>query len=145
LKNVLVIGYGNTLRGDDGAGVRAVEMIEQQHPEYSCIIAHQLTPELAERIAEANIVFFIDAQTESEELLVRIIEPKKEPDEPHTHFVSPESLLSLSLRLYKKLPAKSYCIGIPASSLGFSEDLSPRTAFFVNECIEAVEKYCILQ
>lgn len=138
--STLVIGYGNTLRGDDGAGVRAVEMITQEHPEIECIIVHQLTPELAERIAETRMVFFIDAQTDAEELTVRLIEPKKETDEPHTHYISPETLLSLSRQLYKKLPVESYLIGIPASSFDFSEDLSPKTAFFVKECVALIEK-----
>ena len=62
MSKVLVIGYGNTLRGDDAAGVKAAELISRHHPEFEYIYLHQLVPELAEQIAERDFVFFIDAQ-----------------------------------------------------------------------------------
>ena len=102
MSKVLVIGYGNTLRGDDAAGVKAAELISKHHPEIICVVVHQLVPELSEQIAECDTVFFIDAQQGITQPNVRLIKPSMEADQPHTHFISPESLLSLSQQLYKR-------------------------------------------
>jgi hydrogenase maturation protease len=140
MKSILVIGYGNTLRGDDGAGVRAAALIAERYPDITCIETHQLTPELSERIAEFDIVFFIDAQSDAREVTARLIEPKVELDQPRTHFFSPESLLSLSQQLYQRIPEATYTIGIPASEFNFSEQLVPATKKAIEQSIDLVNK-----
>ncbi len=58
----LVIGYGNTLRGDDGVGPLVAEQVEAWNlPAVRSRVTHQLTPELAAEIAEVDLVFFVDA------------------------------------------------------------------------------------
>ena len=50
----LVIGYGNELRGDDGAGIMVARRIaENPPPGVRSIVARQLTPELADELAYA--------------------------------------------------------------------------------------------
>jgi hydrogenase maturation protease len=144
MSKVLVIGYGNTLRGDDAAGVKAAELISQRHPEIICVCLHQLVPELAEQIAECDIVFFIDAQTDITETNARLVAPSIEADQPRTHFISPESLLAISQQLYRRLPAKTYVVGIPASQFEFSEELSAQTDLAMRQCVAMVEKYLAL-
>ncbi len=144
MSKILVIGYGNTLRGDDAAGVHAAELIAKHHPEIICVCVHQLMPELAEQIAECNIVFFIDAQKDITETNVRLVTPNVEADQPRTHFISPESLLALTQQLYQHLPAKTYVVGIPASQFEFSEKLSAQTDQAMHECVSLVEKYLTL-
>jgi hydrogenase maturation protease len=134
MKKTLVIGYGNTLRGDDGAGVRAAELIAERNPEVDCVCAHQLTPELAEKIAEYDAVFFLDADVNATELKARLISLGVEAEQPRTHFTSPASLISLALQLYNRVPEKAYTIGIPASRMDFSEELSIHTTEAVREC-----------
>ena len=59
---VLVIGYGNTLRGDDGVGPRVVEAIGTLGlPGVRTLICPLLTPELADPISRAEKVIFVDA------------------------------------------------------------------------------------
>ncbi|MCX6122254.1 MAG: hydrogenase maturation protease [Ignavibacteriales bacterium] len=140
MSNVLVIGYGNTLRGDDAAGVHAAELIAQRHPKITCVYLHQLVPEVAEQIAECDVVFFIDAQKDITEANARLIAPSVEADQPRTHFISPESLLALSQQLYQHLPAKAYVVGIPASQFEFSEELSASTKIGVDESVQIVNK-----
>lgn len=139
MNNVFIIGYGNTLRGDDAAGVHAASLIAQHHPEVACICMHQLMPELAEQIAECDTVFFMDADVNAAQPTARLIVPRVEVDQPRTHFISPESLLSLCQQLYKRMPLKAYVIGIPASDFEFNENLSERTTRAVNECVKMVE------
>jgi hydrogenase maturation protease len=141
MSKVLVIGYGNTLRGDDAAGVKAAELISKHHPEIICAVVHQLVPELSEQIAECDTVFFIDAQQGITQPNVRLIKPSMEADQPHTHFISPESLLSLSQQLYQRTPPKAYIAGIPAIEFEFSEELSAQTDQAMRQCVALVEKY----
>ncbi len=60
---VLVIGYGNTLRRDDGVGVRAAELMaaDPRFAGVEVLTAYQLTPELSLDIATASLVIFVDA------------------------------------------------------------------------------------
>ena len=53
---VIVIGYGNPLRGDDGVGLAAIERLESLAPrEVELIFTQQLTPELAQSVATASL------------------------------------------------------------------------------------------
>ena len=55
----LVIGYGNTLRGDDGVGPLAADTIRGWGLEgVAAISITQLTPELAEPISAARLAVF---------------------------------------------------------------------------------------
>jgi hydrogenase maturation protease len=127
MNKVLIIGYGNTLRGDDAAGIGAAELVAKRHPEIECVCMHQLMPELAEQIAESDIVIFFDADVNVTQPTIKSITPGVEEGQPRTHFISPESLLSLSQQLYQRMPLKAYIIGIPASQFEFSEELSDST------------------
>lgn len=140
MSTILVIGYGNTIRGDDSAGIRAAQLIAQRLPGIECITVHQLMPEQAEQIAESDVVFFLDAHANIQHLHVRLIERGVQIDQPRTHFISPDALLSLSRELYGREPAKAYVIGIPAATFEFSESLSDLTARAVDECVRVVEK-----
>ena len=59
----LVIGYGNTLRHDDGVGVRAAELmrVDPRFAGVDVVTVHQLTPELALDVGAASLVVFVDA------------------------------------------------------------------------------------
>ena len=139
MNKVLVIGYGNTLRGDDAAGIHAAELIAKRRPEIECFCIHQLMPELAEQIAVSDIVIFFDADVNVTQPNVRLAVPSVEDDQPRTHFISPESLLRLSQQLYQRMPLKAYVIGIPASQFEFSEELSESTKKAVEESVILVE------
>ncbi len=58
-----MIGYGNTLRSDDGVGPRvAMAVASWGWPGLKAIAVHQLTPELAEPLAAAELAIFVDAR-----------------------------------------------------------------------------------
>ena len=140
MSKVLVIGYGNTLRGDDAAGIHAAERIAKRHPEIECLCVHQLVPELAEQIAECDLVFFVDAQEECARPEARLITPDTEIHQPRTHYISPNSLLALSQQLYQRTPSKTYVVGIPASKFEFSEKLSDQTEIAMQESVDLVDR-----
>jgi hydrogenase maturation protease len=60
---VLIIGYGNPLRGDDSLGwqIAARPTTSIQDEPVEVLALDQLTPELSELISEVELVVFIDA------------------------------------------------------------------------------------
>lgn len=136
----LVIGYGNTLRGDDGAGVRAAELIRAALPDVDVVIAPQLLPELAEDISRHRHVVFLDASAHAgaQELRVTQVDAAGPFEGPVTHAASPGQLLQLSDAVYGTLPARAVLVTIPAVSFDLGEALSPLTAQRVVECLDLV-------
>ena len=62
VQQILVIGYGNPLRGDDGFGSLAANNVEErQIPGVEVIVSHQLNPELAAFLSESGHAIFLDA------------------------------------------------------------------------------------
>src|SRR5690242_16044076 len=63
---LLIIGYGNTLRRDDGVGPRVAEAVESMAlPGVRALPCPMLTPELADPIARAQRVIFVDAAVDA--------------------------------------------------------------------------------
>lgn len=63
MAKVLVIGFGNPLRSDDSFGIQAVEKLKRSDggSDIEFIECQQLTPELAERVANVELALFVDA------------------------------------------------------------------------------------
>jgi hydrogenase maturation protease len=138
VKQTLVIGYGNTLRGDDGAGVCAAERLAERFPDLDVLTVHELQPELAETISTYREVFFLDAGMDVPEVRAEVVTPAADsrPDGSHSH--SPGTLLSLCSALYGRAPERSLLVAIPGQSFDFSEQLSPFTEAMVERAVEQV-------
>src|SRR5688572_26950641 len=96
---ILIIGYGNPLRQDDGVGIQVVEQLQgllhNRIPEEVEVIArHQLTPELVEPISRASYVIFVDAAESGTpgEIMELQVEHSPTP-QPFTHNLTPAALL----------------------------------------------------
>jgi hydrogenase maturation protease len=136
---VLVIGYGNTLRGDDGIGYQVAETVaEWQLPQVRSIAVHQLLPELAADIAEVEIVVFVDA-------VVAIDSPTPEiaitpifgggDDNFSTHIITPQLLLGITHKLYCATPI-AYFLTIPAIDFTLGTTLSPLASLGKNLALD---------
>ena len=125
---VVVIGYGNELRGDDQVGVEVARaMASWELPEVQALAVHQLTPELATVLAEAERAIFVDAcHSECD------AEPSMEPVMPlaeaplDAHVGDPHALLTLTRILYGRSPP-AWQLLIPAASFAYGARLSPLT------------------
>lgn len=136
---VLVIGYGNTLRSDDGAGkIVANEVAKRRWENVRSLCVHQLTPELAQEIACASTVIFVDASlSDSETLQVKRLIPQPTAISLG-HLGEPRSLLALTQAIYGKIPP-AYWILIPAVNFEFGEKLSPITEGAVMAALEEIK------
>ena len=121
----LVIGYGNTLRSDDGVGAKvAAAVAELALPGVVALVHHQLTPELAEPISGARAVVFVDAAVDAAtEVQVRTLEPA-EGAQLMAHAADPRSLLAFARELFGRCPP-AWWLTIPVENLEFGEELSP--------------------
>lgn len=126
---VLVIGYGNPLRADDGVGWHAAEALARMIPEAEAQVwaCHQLTPELAEPLSRASAAIFIDAGDGPPpgSLEWQPLSPDSEPTGAFTHHVTPEALLACAQRLYGACPTAEI-FTVAGASFDYGEELTPR-------------------
>ncbi|HEU5101426.1 MAG TPA: hypothetical protein VFU22_20525, partial [Roseiflexaceae bacterium] len=62
-RSIVVIGYGNELRGDDAIGMIVAEQVASRGwPNVCAIATRQLLPELAEDLARVGLAIFVDAR-----------------------------------------------------------------------------------
>jgi hydrogenase maturation protease len=109
MKPLLIYGYGNPGRQDDGVGVMLVEELEawaraEGLKGLAFDTNYQLNAEDALAVAEARAVVFVDAAREgAEPFEFRRLEPRGEIAFS-THAMSPESVLALAAELYDAKP-----------------------------------------
>ncbi|WP_309729697.1 hydrogenase maturation protease [Chamaesiphon sp. OTE_75_metabat_556] len=124
---VFVIGYGNTLRGDDGIGYQVAETVaEWQLPQVRSIAVHQLLPELAADIADVDLVIFVDAIVTQDRAKPDItITPIFAGGDENfsTHIITPQLLLGITQKLYGATPV-AYLLTIPAIDFTLGANLS---------------------
>jgi hydrogenase maturation protease len=130
--DVLVIGIGNSARGDDGVGPAVVARLDRTS---STLAVHQLLPELAPRLAECTRVVFVDAEVGPPPgtVSVRRLEPIG-PGRRSTpgslllgHALSPEHLIALTFSLFRRAP-EAWLVSIGARRFEddtLSEDVLP--------------------
>lgn len=130
---ILLIGYGNDLRRDDGAGLVLAGTIEKSWRISGVAVkhlsVHQLLPELAEEIArpEVSAVVFVDArvgaageinpQVQVQPLVVETQSPSL------GHHLDPTTLLAYAGLLYGRQPP-AWLVTVPAADFGYGEGLS---------------------
>jgi hydrogenase maturation protease len=140
MRELLVIGYGNTLRRDDGAGVRVAEAVTALNlPGVRVIARHQLVPELVEAISRAHAVVFVDANAElATDVELNKLEAR-DATQVLAHSTDPRSLLSLSKQLFGGVP-RAWSLTIPAEDLGFGDQLSPHARAGIHTAVEKIKQ-----
>ncbi|MDJ0651213.1 MAG: hydrogenase maturation protease [Xenococcaceae cyanobacterium MO_188.B19] len=122
----LIIGYGNSLRSDDGIGVRVAEIVADWHlPAVRSLCLHQLTPELAADLAEVDLAIFVDAGETPDTDTVKLHSLKPlDSTELRSHFSDPRAILSLTQAIYGKCPPAWWVI-VPGVDFQLGDRLSP--------------------
>lgn len=135
---ILLIGYGNPLRRDDGAGRvlarRLNRALKARGIDVDLIISHQLTPEMAEDIAEPDVsaAIFIDASVSSEKKPT--ITPISEAVSTSKlgHHLVPEVLMAYAHVLYNRQPP-AWTVALPGFDFEHGKGLSADTKQAVKE------------
>src|SRR5512138_23278 len=128
MPKVMLIGYGNPLRSDDAVGWRAAGELSPQltGKDIEIVACHQLNPEMAEAIAQADFVVFIDACTDGTPGRVtrRDIQPAACSPEVMSHHLDPEALLACAQKLYGHAPLGTV-ICVTGECFGYGRELTP--------------------
>lgn len=139
MSGVLIIGYGNPLRGDDGLGWRAAEALRGSAAEVRTV--HQLTPELAEPVSRAQLVVFIDAGCDHSEgtIVFRRLAADASPPRMFSHEFTPEVVLSLARKLYGRSP-EAALFSVGGASFDCGDELSEAVQSAVPDLLAQVQK-----
>lgn len=153
--HVLVAGFGNLYRRDDGVARFVVNALRERldrapldemddgfgdlgHP-VDTVVLHQLVPELAEDLQNYDLVIFVDAHVASgipepvhEELLEVVY---KAPFVYHqTH---PSTVLALTMHLYDRAP-RAILLSLLGHDFDFGAGLSDETAALVEPAVDRI-------
>lgn len=122
---ILLIGYGNPGRLDDGLGPALAAKIEARPVEGLSVDSdYQLTVENAFDISRYELVIFADASVKGEEPFSFQTVQAKSPMSFSTHSVSPEAVLFLAKTMFQA-QTKAYLLGIRGYEFNaFEERLS---------------------
>jgi hydrogenase maturation protease len=141
-KRILVIGYGNDLRCDDAVGQRISELVSQwKLPNVFAIAVRQLTPELAEMLADVDLTIFVDvypAQAGETDVRVQPIDRSK-TTELMSHMGDPRSLLALTRALYGHAP-QAWWVTVPGMNFGIKISLSPTAEQGVETALSQIQQ-----
>ncbi len=141
-RDFLVIGYGNTLRGDDGVGPLVADAVEKLNlPGVRTLVCQQLSPEHADPVSRAHTVVLVDAAVDApREVQLRKIEPN-ESAQLMAHAADPRTMLALARDVFGHAP-QAWWLTIPAVKLDFSETLTPETQRGFAEAVEKIQALC---
>jgi hydrogenase maturation protease len=125
----LILACGNTLRGDDGVGPWLASWAEERfagEDGVRVISRQQWTMELADEIAAANAVLFVDCSVAAEPGSVRVahVEPAAGTEGLDTHQQGAPELLALARDLYGSLPRAAVLLTVGAGSVELGEEFS---------------------
>ena len=142
MKKILVIGYGNSLAGDDAIGFYTVQkLVSSELPGNVTVkYIHQLMPEHSEEISEYDIVIYIDAEESGSYGSLncrKIIANELRDNGTFAHDYTLESILLMTIQLYGKLP-EIYLITVSGKSFLTSDRLSPEVEKRIPDIIDVV-------
>jgi hydrogenase maturation protease len=154
MKNILILGFGNLDRQDDGVAWHILDRIARQYhysledcPEEEPIFLSgdidimfllQLMPELAEQIASYRRICFVDAHTGSvpEDLHISPVDACFQRS-PLTHHLTPETLMCFVHDLYHASP-ETLLVSVRGYQFEFDRSLSERTNSLADEAVKAI-------
>jgi hydrogenase maturation protease len=141
----LILACGNSLRGDDGVGPWLAEWAEKRFASEAgvrVISRQQWTPELAEEIARAESVLFIDCSIDSAPGSVALIpvKPAAAKQGLATHHQGAPELLVLARELYNSLPRNALLLTIGAGSTELGEQFSNAVSASLPDVCRLIEE-----
>lgn len=153
MKKLLILGYGNPDREDDGVawhilrkivlklGLPAPDSYEDEFPEHDdidLVFQLQLTPEMAEDIQAYEYICFVDAHTGNIPEPARLIAVESEfQNSPFTHHLTPQSLMSMCETIYGKKP-DAVLLSVLGHRFLFTRQLSEETGKLVAQAVDLI-------
>ena len=148
MKTVLILACGNTLRGDDGVGLRIGSVLQEEFhnvPTASgveVILTQQLLPEHAEPLSRTNTAIFLDCSAIAQSGFVSTysLSPAQSLPRIFTHHLDPASLLKLTHDLYGRTLLRAVVITIGGKSFELHQQLSEPVTAAIPIAVQAVHR-----
>lgn len=154
---LLLLGYGNLDRQDDGVAWHILSMVAKQmgyadftDPDKNFELETatldlrflpQLTPEIAENLANYSRVCFIDACANPKDHKVSLqLQTAQYQPSILTHHISPASCLYLCEVLVGVTP-QAYLLSIPAYKFNYSRELSTQTKAHIDTALTILSSW----
>ncbi len=123
---VLLLGYGNPGRGDDGLGLALVEALAERFPKAIAQLAMQLQPEHVLDLAACDLALLADAgmRTPSPFTFKRL-HPRQDLG-VFSHALSPQGLLAVYQKVMGRTAPPVFLLAIAGESFNLGSGLSPK-------------------
>jgi len=133
----VLVGYGNTMRRDDGVGWRVVRQLAPHCTGVQVITAHQLMPELAADVAGAAQVVFVDASIDGTpgEVGIHRLHPLDRLEDAHA--LTPPGILYLASYLYERVPP-AHLVTITGETFALGDTLSATVEAAVPRAVDVI-------
>ncbi|MCX7590734.1 MAG: hydrogenase maturation protease [Kiritimatiellae bacterium] len=142
---ILLIGYGNPGRGDDGLGPALAQALEKLELPYLTVMSnYQLNVEDAVTVAAHDVVIFADAAVRGREpySFQPVLDAEPLAAGYSTHSMEPANVMALARQLFGAR-TRGYTLGIRGYEFDkFGDELSPKAREnlaaalrFVTECV----------
>lgn len=141
---LLVVGYGNPLRQDDGFGYQVAERLLEMLLEHVQVIAcHQLTPELAEPLSRSEAAVFVDAKWGEPVGLLewQPVSSATAGGAPFAHSLTAADLMALAHTLYGSAPTQAYLLTVRSVHFAHGERLSPAVEEAIPHAITQIVQF----
>ena len=142
-KHTCIVGIGNTLRSDDGAGAYVCRLLEDVNPAFVTIITtQQLDIGMTEDLAKFDRVIFIDASMEEDSFSFKPLEIENNPASSSSHQINAGMLVSLARQLYTT-NTQFYICAIGGQNFDMGKNLSEKTTINAHEAAALIRKWIL--
>jgi hydrogenase maturation protease len=147
VSEILVFGYGNPGRGDDGIGLVFVERLVREGldaaGDVECQTDMQLQVEHVTDLCVCRLALFVDADA-SCEAPYRLSRIEAAKDDSYTsHAMSPEALLYAYLQVYGTEPPPAFLLRIRGYGFELGEALGPQAESNLEAALTLVRDLCV--
>lgn len=132
-----MVGFGHPLRRDDGVGLWVAGRLEGTQG-VDVVSGQVLTPELIPKVAEADLVLFVDARAGTGPVRWERLRASALPSLAHS--LTPGALLAWAERLFSRMP-EAWLVTVPARDFDIGEGLSPGTFRAASGLVERIRSY----
>lgn len=143
-REVLIIGFGNRLRGDDALGRVLIDELRQRGLDRHARLMEQdqLTPELAELISEADVVIFLDAACDEAPGTVRCRRIWPAAEAFGAHDLRPAGLLAAARQWFRRSP-EAWLFTVSGESFEYAQMISKPVKLSILKILTQLEQIII--
>jgi len=131
----LVVAIGNRLRADDGVAHRVADLLTG----VTLRRVHQLMPEIAPEMQDADLVVFLDADPAADGPSLQRIDASVETPGSLSHSMTPETLVAMASRLYD-FHGEAWICRLYARDFSPSTEISLEAASHLEKAAQLVQQ-----